>query len=129
MAAGFPGVSDPLVAAGAAICASDRLEEGGLGMRFAVQLASGPAPAFVIRHHGEVHAYLNRCAHIPVELDYNPGDFFDLSRQYIVCATHGAYYSPVTGRCLGGPCPGRALPKLAVSERDGQVWLESMIND
>jgi nitrite reductase/ring-hydroxylating ferredoxin subunit len=29
-------------------------------------------PAFVIRHRGHPHAYLNRCAHVPMEMDW-PG--------------------------------------------------------
>ncbi|KAF0811631.1 hypothetical protein IGB42_03920 [Andreprevotia sp. IGB-42] len=104
------------------ICASSELAERGLGVRFAVDVAGREQQAFVVRFHGHVHAYLNSCAHIPIELDYQPGDFFDLSQNYLVCATHGAYYAPQTGLCLGGPCPGRHLTKLTVVEEDDQVF-------
>jgi nitrite reductase/ring-hydroxylating ferredoxin subunit len=104
------------------ICASDELIERGLGKRFQAEWGGTPAPAFVVRWGGRVHAYLNECAHIPVELDFNEGDFFDLSHSYLICATHGAYYRPDTGLCLGGPCKGARLVKLAVEEMEGEVF-------
>jgi nitrite reductase/ring-hydroxylating ferredoxin subunit len=33
--------------------------------------------AFAIRYKGQVHAYLNRCTHVPMEMDYQPNRFFD----------------------------------------------------
>ena len=105
------------------ICASDTLEEGGLGVRFEVLWAGESTPAFVVRYDGYAVAYLNRCAHVPVEMDFNAGDFFDDSGLYFVCATHGAMYAPASGLCLAGPCVGRRLIKLEIQERDGNVYL------
>ncbi|MFN3593193.1 MAG: Rieske (2Fe-2S) protein [Thiobacillaceae bacterium] len=105
------------------ICASTDLEEGGRGVRFELTYAGEVQPAFVIRFAGVVRAYLNRCGHIPVELDYLPGDFFDLSRLYLVCATHGALYDPATGACLGGRCNGRGLTPLPVVEEADGIYL------
>ena len=72
-----------------------------------------------------MYAYVNACAHVPVELDLVEGDVFDISGQYLVCAMHGAYHDPQTSRCLGGLCSDRRLTPLdTVIERgDGQVWL------
>jgi nitrite reductase/ring-hydroxylating ferredoxin subunit len=61
------------------ICASADLIEAGAGVRFEVSLAGEPAPAFAVRFRGQVHGYLNRCAHVPVEMDFQPGEFFDYS--------------------------------------------------
>ncbi len=105
------------------ICAASALEEGGLGVRFEVQWAGEATPAFVVRYDGAPVAYLNRCGHVPVELDFNHGEFFELSGLYFVCATHGALYDPESGACRGGPCNGRGLHKLKVLERDGQIFL------
>lgn len=104
------------------ICASGDLEEGGLGVRFSVMHRGQEAPAFVVRFEGQVRAYLNRCAHVPMELDWLPGEFFDHSKLYLVCATHGALYAPESGQCLGGRCQGRGLTPLVVEERDGAVY-------
>ena len=105
------------------ICASSALKEGGRGVRFTVFWASKTIPAFVARYDGEVVAYLNRCGHVPVEMDFNAGEFFDFSGLYFVCATHGALYDPQTGACRGGPCNGRGLHKLVVVEREDNVFL------
>ncbi len=99
------------------------LEEAGRGLRFEVERGGETVPAFPVRWGGRVHAYLNRCAHLPVELDFNPGDFFDASRLYLICSTHGALYAPDTGVCMGGRCSGRGLIPLEVFERDGGIYL------
>ena len=71
------------------ICDSSALENGGMGVRFKVQTAAGDAPAFVVRFDGAVYAYINRCAHVPVEMDWTDGAFFDYSKLYLICSTHG----------------------------------------
>lgn len=105
------------------ICPAVDLEEGGRGVRFEIESGGGKVSAFAVRYDGRVHGYVNRCAHVPVELDWNQGEFFDTSQLYLICATHGAMYAPETGACLAGPCKGGRLHKLAVSERDGAVYL------
>lgn len=105
------------------ICASAALVEGGDGVRFEVAAADGLAPAFAVRYGGQVCAYLNRCAHVPVELDWQPGRFFDITGGYLICAVHGAHYEPRSGRCVMGPCKGRGLVRVAVTEHDGNVYL------
>lgn len=105
------------------ICAGSDLVDGGRGVRFSVIRHGVEQAAFVIRFQGRVRAYFNRCAHVPVELDWNAGEFFDHSGLYLICAVHGALYAPESGTCLGGRCNGRGLTPIAVEERDGQVWL------
>jgi nitrite reductase/ring-hydroxylating ferredoxin subunit len=106
------------------ICASEDLIDGGRGVRFVIERQAGMQPAFAVRYNGKVHAYINQCGHVPVELDWNEGEFFDLSRLYLVCSTHGAMYDPSTGACLGGRCDGRGLKALVLLERNGNVYLK-----
>jgi len=106
------------------ICDSGALEEGGKGVRFKVHTSEGAVPAFVVRYDGKVYGYINRCAHVPVELDWEDGAFFDYSKLYLICATHGATYLPETGVCVMGPCKGKRLASLVVEERDGQIFLK-----
>ena len=106
------------------ICPSEALVEGGDGLRFDVRRGAESLPAFAVRYEGRVRAYLNRCAHVAVELDWLPGQFFDADRNLLICSTHGAEYDPASGRCLGGPCRGATLVALAVEERGGQVVLK-----
>lgn len=106
------------------ICRSRELSERGRGIRFTVSRHGEAAPAFVIRFGGAVHGYLNRCAHRSLELDWSEGDFFDAFGEHLLCATHGARYAPASGVYVGGPCGGAGLVKLAVSEKNGEVFLE-----
>lgn len=106
------------------ICASSDLQEAGTAVRFEVRSGGQPVPAFAIRWRGSVHAFLNRCGHIPVEMDWQPGEFFDFSRLYLICATHGALYDPATGACRGGRCEGKGLTVVKIVERDGNIFCE-----
>jgi nitrite reductase/ring-hydroxylating ferredoxin subunit len=106
-----------------ALCASAALADGGEGHRWDVLVDGEPCSAFVVRYRGQVHAYLNRCAHVAMELDWLPGAVFDADGRYLMCATHGALYEPADGRCAGGPCLSRGgLRRLAAHERDGVVY-------
>lgn len=103
-----------------ALCGSRDLVDGGDAVPFDVVFAGQTCRAFAVRFEGQAHAYLNRCTHVAMELDYQPNRVFDDSGQWLLCATHGAAYQPDTGRCAGGPCRG-GLVKIAMSERDGVV--------
>lgn len=104
------------------VCPAGVLVERGDGVRFELDAAGGLQPAFVLRIDGVPVAYLNRCAHLPVELDWNPGRFLDDTGTVIVCATHGAVYDASDGSCAGGPCRGRGLQPLPCRETGG--WIE-----
>jgi nitrite reductase/ring-hydroxylating ferredoxin subunit len=104
------------------LCASAELAESGTARVFDVLLWRRPARAFALRFEGRVVAYLNRCAHVPTEMDGTPGEFLDADRHFIVCSIHGAVYEPTTGHCIAGPCAGARLMAIAVVERAGQVY-------
>lgn len=112
------------------ICTSEAVQERSLAYRFKLEYHGRERNAIVIRYGGQAYAYINECAHVPIELDYNLGDVFDLSREFLICSTHGAYYNPRNGLCLGGPCTGRRLQALTISEHDEAIWLiEEMKNE
>ena len=119
-------MADPLIAPGDVICRGSALAERGDGVRFMVLIRERAQAAFAIRVDGRAHAYLNACAHLPMELDWNAGKFFDSEQAVLLCSTHGAAYDPSTGECRGGPCRGGALVRIAVVERDQHVYLEGM---
>ena len=104
------------------LCASAALAERGTAQVWDVLHYREPARAFALRIDGRVVAYLNRCLHVPTEMDWQQGEFLDTSKQYILCATHGAAYEPHTGRCAGGPCGRGTLTAIETFERDGQVY-------
>ena len=118
--AAFAATAD--AASAVPLCASGDLVEKGLAHGFDVLHFRAPARGFALRFEGRVVAYLNRCQHVPVEMDWNPGDFLDSDKTFILCATHGAAYEPLTGRCAGGPCGRGRLTAIDTVERDGQVY-------
>ena len=111
------------------ICDSAALAEAGRGVRFDVDYFGERAPAFAVRHGGQVHAYLNRCSHVAMELDWQEGVFFDAEGRDLLCSTHGATYDARSGRCLGGPCGSTPLVKLRVEERGGKVYFMGFSDD
>ena len=104
------------------LCDARALEEGGRAWVWEVQEYGRPLRAFALRFGGQVRAYLNRCVHVPTEMDWQPGEFFDTDKRWIICSLHGATYEPADGRCVGGPCARGRLKPVAVAERDGQVY-------
>jgi nitrite reductase/ring-hydroxylating ferredoxin subunit len=87
------------------------------------QLACGDKmlEGFVINFHGRFYAYLNRCCHIPMPLDWVDNEFFSRDKRHLLCLTHGATYEPQTGLCIDGPCPGEYLDAIPVAVKDGRV--------
>ena len=110
-----------------ALCASADLNDGGQAVSFDLSYGGQTCRAFAIRYRGQVHAYLNRCTHVAMEMDWQPGRFFDDTGQWLLCASHGAAYRPDSGQCAGGPCKG-GLIRIELSEARGVVfWHPSYI--
>lgn len=113
-------MSEEFVSSAVPLCPGSALIDGGRAVGFDVVYIGQVVRAFAIRYQGRAHAYLNRCTHVPMEMDYQEGRFFDDTGQWLLCATHGAAYTPETGHCVGGPCRG-GLVKITLTERDGMV--------
>jgi nitrite reductase/ring-hydroxylating ferredoxin subunit len=109
------------------LCSSGALIDAQPAVPFDVIYEGLTCRAFAVRHKGHVQAYLNRCAHIPMEMDYQANRFFDESGKWLLCATHGAVYKPETGECVEGPCRGN-LVKITLSESDGNVYWHTTHN-
>lgn len=108
--------------AGLPVCDSLDLPDRGRAFVFDLMEFGRPVRGFVLRFDGQVVGYLNRCAHVPAEMDWQPGEFLDGDRREIVCAIHGATYDPRTGRCTGGPAGRGRLKPLRVAESGGKVY-------
>ena len=104
------------------LCTSAQLEERGQAWVWDVTQYGRPARAFALRFEGQVVGYLNRCVHVPTEMDWQEGEFLDRDKRYIICSIHGAVYHPLDGRCVTGMCGRIGLTRLDVQERDGQVY-------
>lgn len=67
---------------------------------------------FLVNHDGQLHAWVNRCQHIPIGLDWVENQFLSEDRRFLVCATHGARFLPDTGECIAGPPCGKFLARV-----------------
>ena len=109
------------------LCNSHELADSGQAVPFEVIYAGQTCRAFAVRYKGLPHAYLNRCTHVAMELDWQPNQVFDANGQWLLCASHGAAYLPDTGQCAGGPCQG-GLVKIMLSENSGVVYWHGAYN-
>lgn len=103
------------------VCESFEVVEGGGGIRFSLAGQESRLTGFVIRYNGVVRGYVNRCGHLPTELDSDKGRFFDSTSTFLVCSLHGAAYSPESGRCLWGPCDKKGLVPIDAQEVEGKI--------
>jgi nitrite reductase/ring-hydroxylating ferredoxin subunit len=115
-------MDDGLITAEQALCAGDQLIERDKAVVFDVRLGRAPARAFALRFDGRVVCYINRCAHVPTEMDWQEGQFLDMDKRWILCSIHGAAYEPADGRCVGGPCGNGRLIHITTTERNGTVY-------
>lgn len=82
-----------------------------------------PFKGFVVRKGENLYAYQNVCPHAGHPLNWKPDSFLTPDSESIICASHGAAFVIETGECFAGPCPGRALKRVAVAVRDGHVFV------
>ena len=76
---------------------------------------------FVVNHGGVLCAYVNRCCHVPMTMDWIDNQFMTEDAQFVQCATHGACYLPDTGECVSGPPCGKFLTAVPLEIRGEDV--------
>jgi nitrite reductase/ring-hydroxylating ferredoxin subunit len=103
------------------LCKQSDIAEGGA---FAADVPSstGGFSLLLTRVGGEVNAFHNECPHAGRRLDWAPGRFL-IEGSTVICAAHGAAFQLHTGECIGGPCRGAGLKRVAVHVVDGEVVL------
>ena len=84
----------------------------GATRKFLLPTAGEPVEAFVVNFRGALHAWVNRCRHLPMTMDWVENRFLDERGEFVVCATHGGLYRPDTGECVAGPPLGRGLIRV-----------------
>ena len=78
---------------------------------------------FVIRKYSQFYAYLNRCPHTGVSLNWQPDVFLDYTEQFIQCSTHAALFQVEDGLCIHGPCVGAKLQALELEQDKDMLYL------
>jgi nitrite reductase/ring-hydroxylating ferredoxin subunit len=94
----------------------------GASKKFRIHRGDFESEALLINYQGDLFAYVNRCPHVGISLDWVDNQFFTVDRRYLMCANHGAVFEPVTGECIWGPCAGGALQKLGIEVEGEKVF-------
>lgn len=79
---------------------------------------------FVVNWRGAHYAYVNRCRHIAMSLDWVENRFFDEEGEHLICSTHGALYRPDSGECVAGPPCGKHLVRVPLRVEGGVILAE-----
>ncbi len=107
-------------ASGVVVAHVDQLRPGHT-KKFFLVIDGREEECFVVNHGGSFFAYINRCCHIPISLDWVENQLMTEDRRYIQCATHGAQYEPDTGECIWGTPCGKFLTPIALAIRGDEV--------
>ncbi len=105
---------------GKVVARTDELLHG-TTKKFRLRCQGSTLEALLVNYEGSLFAYVNRCCHIPISMDWVDNQFFTEERRYLICANHGATYEPTTGECIWGPCFGAFLQGIPLKVSGGRV--------
>jgi nitrite reductase/ring-hydroxylating ferredoxin subunit len=96
----------------------------GESMKFLLPIRGADEECFLINFNGEFHAYVNRCRHVPMPMDWVDNQFFAEEGRYLMCQTHNAYYEPGSGECIAGPSSacGKFLYRVPLELEDEVIY-------
>lgn len=94
----------------------------GTSKKFTLRRGSREFEALLVNYQGDLYAFVNRCPHTGIALDWVNNQFFSVDNRYLMCATHGAVFEPPTGECIWGPCVGLSLQSVPIEIDNGQVY-------
>jgi len=100
----------------------DELDDPGC-REFSIGEGDWPFRGFVVRQGHKVFAYQNFCVHVGHPLNWSPNKFLTKYDSAIICSSHGATHELASGRCFAGPGSGTSLRKVAVTVRDGVIFV------
>jgi nitrite reductase/ring-hydroxylating ferredoxin subunit len=96
--------------------------EHGKSKKFTLRRGQRNIEAVIVNYDGNHFAYVNRCPHTGITLDWVNNQFFSVDTRYVMCATHGAVFEPPTGECVWGPCLGLSLQSVPLEFDGGRIY-------
>jgi nitrite reductase/ring-hydroxylating ferredoxin subunit len=94
----------------------------GASKKFTLSCSGERIEAVLVNFKGEHVAFVNRCRHVGISLDWVENQFFTEDGRYLLCANHGALYEPRTGECVWGPCTGASLYRVPLTIEGGKIF-------
>ena len=96
--------------------------EHGQSKKFFLRRGQRDLEALIVNYEGAHFAYINRCPHTGITLDWVNNQFFSSDNRYLMCATHGAVFEPPSGECVWGPCFGLSLQNVPLEIEADQIF-------
>lgn len=105
------------------VARTDSLKPGE-SLKFMLPIRGADEECFLVNFGGEFHAYVNRCRHVPMAMDWVDNQFFAEEGRYLMCQTHNAYYEPGSGECIAGPesACGKFLYRVPLEIENGMIY-------
>jgi nitrite reductase/ring-hydroxylating ferredoxin subunit len=120
----FPGLTDIVMPMKEPLCHINEIADPG-AKGFELAHNDKTLAFFVVKKHGQIFGYLNKCPHVGINLEWRPDDFLNIDKSLIQCSVHGAEFIIETGHCIGGPCRGKMLDSVKlVLDAQGNVFLD-----
>jgi nitrite reductase/ring-hydroxylating ferredoxin subunit len=94
----------------------------GQSKKFTLRRGQRDLEALIVNYAGNHFAYMNRCPHTGITLDWVNNQFFSSDNRYLMCATHGAVFEPPSGECVWGPCFGLSLQSVPLEIEDAEIY-------
>ena len=96
----------------------------GESLEFMLPIRGADEECFLINFAGKFYAYVNRCRHVPMAMDWVENQFFAEAGRYLMCQTHNAYYEPASGECIAGPpaACGKFLHRVPIEIEQGSIY-------
>jgi nitrite reductase/ring-hydroxylating ferredoxin subunit len=96
----------------------------GMSKKFTLSNGKHNMEGMLLNYRGSLHAYLNRCPHIGLSLDWVDNQFFTVDGRFLMCANHGATFEPATGECIWGPCLGVGLQRVSLEIEGKKIFAQ-----
>ena len=93
----------------------------GTTKKFKLRCQGNTVEGLLVGYEDKIFAYVNRCCHISLSMDWVDNQFFTEDKRHLVCANHGATYEPTTGECIWGPCLGEFLQSVPIKIDKGNI--------
>ncbi|MFV2057821.1 MAG: Rieske (2Fe-2S) protein [Thiohalomonadales bacterium] len=78
----------------------------------------------LVHHAGQRYAYVDRCPHFGLNLNWRPDQYYNINKHYLQCSTHGALFRIEDGLCIFGPCEGASLQNVPLIRRNNQYFVD-----
>ncbi|HEX9146324.1 MAG TPA: Rieske 2Fe-2S domain-containing protein [Candidatus Binatia bacterium] len=101
----------------------------GQSKKFTLRRGGRDFEAMLLNYGGNLYAYVNRCPHVGISLDWVDNQFFTVDNRYLMCANHGAVFEPPTGECVWGPCVGASLESVVLDIQEEKVFALCLVDN